>query len=167
MLRLKSKIVTFSIALLVWVLLTATLEPVSLIAGMIVAFLVMLSSADFFTDYPNKWFEPKRYFYFFKFLAIFLWECILANFDVAFRVMQPKMPINPGIVKVKTRLKTEMALTALANSITLTPGTFTVDIDQEKGFLYIHWISVKDKDMVKATNIIVKRFEDIIAKVFE
>jgi multicomponent Na+:H+ antiporter subunit E len=86
---------------------------------------------------------------------------------VAYRVSHPDLPINPGIVKVKTTLKSDTGLTFLANSITLTPGTMSVDIDQENGFMYIHWIDVKDKDIQKATEIIVKIFEDVLRRIFE
>jgi multicomponent Na+:H+ antiporter subunit E len=91
----------------------------------------------------------------------------MANIDVAYRVLHPALPIKPGIVKVKTSLKTDTALTFLANSITLTPGTMSVDIDTDNGFLYVHWINVKDKDVEAATKIIVERFENILAKIFE
>jgi len=86
---------------------------------------------------------------------------------VALRVTSPYMPINPGIVKVKTRLRSEAALTFLANSITLTPGTLSVDIEQKSGTIYVHWIDVKGKDLAKATDYIVKKFENVIEKVFE
>ena len=81
--------------------------------------------------------------------------------------MHPRLPINPGIVKVKVELKTDTALTFLANSITLTPGTMSVDIDKENGILYIHWINVKTKDIESATRIIVERFEKILKKIFD
>lgn len=77
------------------------------------------------------------------------------------------MPINPGIVKVKTTLRSDTGLTFLANSITLTPGTLSVDVDQENGFLYVHWINVKDKDIDRATSLIVHRFERILKRIFE
>lgn len=98
---------------------------------------------------------------------MFLWECLKANIDVARRVLNPNLPINPGIVKVKTSLKSDTGLTFLANSITLTPGTLCVDIDSEKGILYIHWIDVKTQDIDKATQIIVTKFENILKKIFE
>ena len=70
-----------------------------------------------------------------------------------------------GIVKVKTRLKSDMGKVFLANSITLTPGTFTVDLKNE--YLYIHWIYVKHRDMEKATQDIVSRFESFLIKIFD
>jgi multicomponent Na+:H+ antiporter subunit E len=68
-----------------------------------------------------------------------------ANFDVAYRVITGK--INPGIVKISPDLKTDLGVTLLANSITLTPGTLSVDIDEEKNDLYIHWINVKENTL--------------------
>ena len=70
-----------------------------------------------------------------------------ANLDVAYRVITGK--INPGIVKISPDLKTDLGITLLANSITLTPGTLTVDIDENKNDLYIHWINVKKEAIAK------------------
>ena len=86
---------------------------------------------------------------------------------MAYLVIHPNLPIKPGIVKIKTNLKTDAGLTMLANSITLTPGTMTVDINKEKGEMYIHWIDVKTTDVDEATEEIGGRFEKIIKEIFE
>jgi multicomponent Na+:H+ antiporter subunit E len=57
--------------------------------------------------------------------------------------------INPGIVKISPNLKTDFGITMLANSITLTPGTLSVDIDEDSNDLYIHWINVKNEALKK------------------
>ncbi len=106
-----------------------------------------------------------RIIWFLWYLPIFLWECVKANIDVAYRVLSPRMPIKPGIVKVRTGLKTDIAKTFLANSITMTPGTLSVDIKGD--VLYIHWIYVRDEDMEKATQIIVSKFEKHLKRIFE
>ncbi len=67
-------------------------------------------------------------------------EMVKANFDVAYRVITGK--IEPGIVKIDPDLETDLGITILANSITLTPGTLTVDVDDERSEMYIHWIKV-------------------------
>jgi multicomponent Na+:H+ antiporter subunit E len=72
----------------------------------------------------------------------FLFALTKANFDVAYRVITGK--INPGIVRISPELKTDLGITLLANSITLTPGTLSVDIDEEKNDLFVHWINVKE-----------------------
>jgi multicomponent Na+:H+ antiporter subunit E len=138
-----------------------------LLIGIPAAFLVTLLFGEIFTDNPdNKIFQVKRYFWFLYYILLFLGRCILANFDVAYRVLSPDMPINPGIVKVKTSLKSRAGLTALANSIALTPGTLTVDLTED-GFLYVHWINVKAQDVEKASELIVKPYEKILKRIFD
>jgi multicomponent Na+:H+ antiporter subunit E len=75
------------------------------------------------------------------------------------------MPIRPGIVKVKTTLKTDLAKTFLASSITLTPGTLVVDIDGQN--LYVHWICVEGEDPEEHTRQIVEAFEPFVRRIFE
>lgn len=124
-------------------------------------------TGDFFIQ-DGRVKKPWRWWYFFsQYVPVFIWECIKANIDVACRVIHPALPINPGIVKVKTTLTSATGLTFLANSITLTPGTLTVDIDKQNGILYIHWINVTEKDVERATEVIVAYFERILKKTFE
>jgi len=104
-------------------------------------------------------------FWFIIYFPLFVWYCIRANLDVAYRVIHPKMPLRPGIVKIKTSLKKDISKTFLANSITLTPGTMTVDIDGE--YLYIHWIWIVDERTEEATKLIAGKFEKYIRRIFE
>ena len=164
---MKSKIALFIIGFLVWTLLTWPLEIQHLIVGLIVAGFIAFITGDLFSKRPHHFGHITRYLLFLYYIPIFLWECLKANIDVALRVLNPSLPINPGIVKVKTTLKSDTGLTFLANSITLTPGTLCVDIDTEKGILYIHWIDVKTEDIDKATELIVSNFEKILKKIFE
>jgi len=163
----KSKIILFILAFLIWSFLTWPLDYQHLLIGILVCSFVSFMVGDMFVRRPHRFKQATRYFWFLYYIPVFLWECLKANIDVAYRVIHPDLPINPGIVKVKTALKSDTGLTFLANSITLTPGTMSVDIDEENGFLYIHWIDVKDKDIQKATEIIVKTFEDILKRIFE
>ena len=84
--------------------------------------------------------NPVRWIIMIVYSVPLLIEMTKANFDVAYRVITGK--IEPGIVKIEPDLKTDLGLTFLANSITLTPGTLTVDIDDEESELYIHWIKM-------------------------
>ena len=162
------RVILFAIAFFVWCLLTWVPDIQHIIVGIFAALLVAILTGDLFIKRPHVLKHPLRYWYFLAhYLPVFLWQVIKANLDVAYRVLHPALPINPGIVKVKTTLKSDTALTFLANSITLTPGTLTVDIDPEKSVLYIHWIDVKSKDTEIATKIIVERFEKILKKIFD
>ncbi|MEW6009646.1 MAG: Na+/H+ antiporter subunit E [Candidatus Omnitrophota bacterium] len=163
----KSRIILFLLALLIWTFLTWPLDYQHLIIGILVCAFVAFMTGDLFVERPHKLKKISRYFWFFYYVPLFIWECIKANLDVAYRVCHPDLPINPGIVKVKTTLKSDTALTFLANSITLTPGTMSVDIDKENGYLYIHWIDVKSQDQQKASELIVKTFEDVLRRIFD
>jgi multicomponent Na+:H+ antiporter subunit E len=80
--------------------------------------------------------------------------------------LDPKLPIRPGIVRVRTKLKSPLARLILANSITLTPGTFVVDIQED--IIYVHWIEVCCEDDPQAiTENIAGPFEKILAKIYE
>ena len=159
------RIILIVFSFIVWLLLTWTLNWQNLVAGGFVAIVVGLVFGNLFVDELIKVFQPQRWFWELVYIPIFTWEMAKANFDVAYRVLHPKLPITPGIVKVKTKLKTEMGKVFLANSITLTPGTFTVDLKDE--FLYIHWINVRYRDIEEATQDIVGRFEKYLIKIFD
>jgi len=163
--KYKIRLFEFLLTFSVWVGLTWSLEPFSLFFGILVALVGVLLLWDLFPPNMALLFTPKRILALLLYAPYFIYCVIHANLDVAYRVLHPDMPIKPGIVKVKTTLKTDLAKTFLANSITLTPGTLTVDIDGE--YLYIHWIYVISEDMDKATKIIVSRFEYFLRRIFE
>lgn len=165
---MKSKVVLFILALLTWLILSWSFDWQHLVVGALVSLLVSAMVGGLFITRPHLLRHPMRYVYFFfAYLPLLLWEVIKANFDVAYRVAHPKLPINPGIVKLKTNLRSDTGITFLANSITLTPGTMTVDVDKEAGILYVHWIDVKEKDIEAATRYIAGRFEPLLDKIFE
>ncbi len=159
------RIILFVVAFILWLLLTWTLNWQHLIAGCIVAFLVAFLFGSIFVQEPKKFLQITRWFWFLCYLPLFIWECIKANFDVAYRVLHPRMPIKPGIVKVRTSLKSTIAKAFLANSITMTPGTLSVDIDGEH--LYIHWIYVRTEEVEDASRKIVRKFEKLLARIFD
>ncbi len=164
---MKSRIVLFILGFLIWTLLTWPIDFQHIIVGLVVVGFVAYLTGDMFVSRPHHFKQVKRYFWFCYYIPMFLWECLKANIDVALRVVDPRLPICPGIVKVKTSLKSDTGLTFLANSITLTPGTFCVDIDSKAGILYIHWINVTTQDTNESTQLIVNKFENILKKIFE
>jgi multicomponent Na+:H+ antiporter subunit E len=117
-----------------------------------------------FDDDVTKLLNPVRLFWAIVYIPVFFYHMIVANLDVAYRVLNPGLPIKPGIVKVKTKLKTNIGKATLANSITLTPGTLTVDIKDQ--YLYVHWINVISDDIEEATKEIVDKFEKYIVRIY-
>ncbi|MBN2352928.1 MAG: Na+/H+ antiporter subunit E [Spirochaetales bacterium] len=135
-------------------------------AGLVVALIASIILGRVFAPVKHAHNILYRLFWAVLYLPILFFYIIIANLDVLYRIIHPKRPINPGIVKVKTSLKSASARTALANSITLTPGTLTVDM-KENGVMYIHCINVHTEDLKQATQKITVRFEKILAKVFD
>jgi multicomponent Na+:H+ antiporter subunit E len=155
----------FILTLVFWLLLTFDLSLANLIAGGAAALVTSLLFTKYFFHRVVKFIQPVRYFWLLVYLVIFTWECIKANFDVAYRVLHPAMPIKPGIVKVKLELHSDFARTMLANSITMTPGTISVDIVDD--MLYVHWIYVRSEDPEVYSREIAGKFEKYIKKIFE
>jgi multicomponent Na+:H+ antiporter subunit E len=155
----------FILSFLLWLVLTLNLTFFNLIAGMIAALICTLFFGKKYVSHAQKILQPERYFWLLLYVLIFTWECIKANLDVAYRVLHPALPIKPGIVKVHLRIKSDMARTMLATSITMTPGTIAIDIVHDD--LYVHWIYVSSFDPADYTEKIVGRFEKYIEKIFD
>lgn len=165
--KMRSRLIVFGLSFLVWVALTSIRDIQEVAAGLLVALLVALLAGHFLITT-----DKEKHIFFRIFAAIiyffsFLWEMIKANIHVAYLVIHPGVPIKPGIVKIKTGLKKDAAITVLTNSITLTPGTLTVDINPENNDIYVHWIDVEATDVDQATQKIGGKFEGRLTEVFE
>ena len=155
----------FLFCMLVWVVLTGSVQWQSVASGLAVSLAVALLFGGDFAERPGQVLDPRRWYWLLVYTPVFLWEMTKANVDVAYRVLHPKMPIRPGIVKIRTRVRSEAGRVFLANSITLTPGTLSVDLAGD--VLYIHWIYVRETDMGKAAEAIIGRFEPLVMKIFD
>jgi len=152
-----------------WLLLAWPFGPAdeaSMFVGALVAIATSAYLGEILAQDIYKFFDPVRYFWIAAYVPVFAWACLKANLDVMYRVLHPARPIRPGIVRVRTRLEGDAALTILANSITLTPGTMTVDVDPATRSLFIHWIHVESEDVEEATEMIVSQFERILERIF-
>ncbi|MHC4631709.1 MAG: Na+/H+ antiporter subunit E [Planctomycetota bacterium] len=160
------RLIYFVLAFVIWILLTWQIDAQVVIAGLIASAIVAFLFHEILPKEHHIFISPVRLFWLLVYVPVFFYYIIRANLDVVYRALHPKMPIKPGIVKIKTILKTESGITALANSITLTPGTLTVDLTDD-GFLYIHWINVKSDDIEQASKLIAQKFEWFLQKIFE
>ena len=138
-------VITVIVLMAAWVMLTLRTDIdgllQELIAGVLIALAVGVFLSGILPESGGK--NPAlRIMKFPIFLIVLFKEMVLANLDVAYRVLHPKMPIRPGIVEVTPGIESDMGKLVLANSITLTPGTLSMDYIDDK--LYIHWINVED-----------------------
>lgn len=153
-------IYTFVIMMGFWVLLSGKFDLFHLALGVLSSALVSFLSTDLFM-YEHGHKRLSRGLRFLLYLPWLLYQIMLSTIHVTFLALHPKMKdqIDPTIVTFKTRLKTNIAKVALANSITLTPGTITVRIEGQ--VFYVHAISRK------AAAGLPGEMEDRLAKVFE
>ncbi len=160
---------------IIWILLSWPPDISQVLTGLCVSIFVTFMTIDLFTGQkPDRAGIlsfiiklPVRVFWFFVYLLVFVYECLKANVDVAFRVIHPALPIRPGTIKMKMNLISDTAITLLANSMTLTPGTTSIDVDKDGGYLYIHWLFVKDRKGEPYRLPAFEKYERILKKVFE
>ncbi len=163
MAKVKSLFIAAVVLLTFWILLAGTSTQELLFGAGLVLF-ILIFFGNKFEILSDVKLNPKSLIYLVIYFFVFLRELIKSNLDVAMRVVQPDLPINPGIVKVRTKLKSRLGRAFLANSITLTPGTLTVETKGE--YFYIHWIDVTSQNIEEATQKIVSNFEKYLEVIY-
>ena len=152
------------ILFITWLMLTSSLHWQEVATGALLSLALALFFARSYARLGLPPISITRLWRLGVYFLVLLGEIVKANLDVAYRVLHPRLPINPGIVVIKTELSQDVAKVLLANSITLTPGTFTHDIIGDT--LLVHWIDVKSEDTAEASRLIAGRFEKHLKAVF-
>ncbi len=139
-----SLLLRFGALYVLWMVLSGFFDPFHLILGAAFCAFVTFISASIFLPEVRTFRRIKAIFHLLAYLVWFLGEIIKTNIWVFYLVVHPKMgeKIDPVVVRFRSRLRSRLALTLLANSITLTPGTITVSVD-ERGFFTVHAIDRK------------------------
>ncbi|MBU7043746.1 MAG: Na+/H+ antiporter subunit E [Theionarchaea archaeon] len=164
--------ISFLVLELFWVVLTGSIEINTVLIGFLPCLILSYFTYDLLTkDIKGKenFFSRLLMFIFIyipELAFIFLFRIIEANINVARHVI--KMDINPGIVKIQTDLRSHTAVSALANIITLTPGTLTMDVKEtlEGNILYVHWIDVETLSSEGAGEIIKGGVDKWLQRIF-
>lgn len=125
---------------LIWVALTDTYDPTNFLAGFIVGYIVIVVAANGKGRYSRK--LPQIV----QFVGFFLVQLVLANVRVAIKVISPTLNIRPGIVEIPLDIQSDLGITLLANLITLTPGTLSLEVAPDKSALYVHTMDMDDPD---------------------
>jgi multicomponent Na+:H+ antiporter subunit E len=167
------RVALFAISFVFWILLVWPVSPVDgrlligdMVVGLVAAAFVALVMGEMIRRNFVRFLNPVSYFWALVYVFVFSYYALKGGVDVAWRVLHPAMPISPGIVKVRSVLKSDTGRTALANSITLTPGTLTIEVTDD-GIFYVHWLNVRSVDEEAAAEQILRRFEWFIQKIFE
>lgn len=139
---MKSKLVSNIFLTFIWVALTGDFSFENYLFGFIVSFFIMLLIT--FKRNRSRYFiiVPKLILLFLN----FIYELIKANLEVAYEVITPGFHMRPGIVMVPLDVKSDMGITLLANMISLTPGTLSIDVSNDKKVLFVHAMYIKDRE---------------------
>ncbi len=155
----------FGTLLIFWVLLNGSLALGTLAVGLAVAAVIVVFYRDTLSVLSGHKLTPQAIWATLLYVGYFLKELVKANLQMAAIVLDPRLPIEPAIVATKVRLTNPVARLLLANSITLTPGTLSV---QYKGdTLYVHWVVAKGTDTETATREIIAGFEHYLEAMYD
>jgi len=159
--------VAFVCLWLAWIALTGSLNLQELAVGAIVAaFVAVISYELLFRGRMREKFQPKRWGYALAYVPAYIWAELKAHASVIYLILHPQMPIKPGIVRVPTKLKSDFGITGLANAITMTPGTLSVEVNEKESSLYVHWIDVKTVKPKQTSKQIAWPFERFLRRIF-
>ena len=145
----------------VWLALNGTVAPAHLVLGAVLALLLPLSLLHLA---DGDWPRLKRPVAALRLGGVVLLDILIANVDVARRVLGPEAAINPGFVRVPLALADDWAITTLACIITMTPGTLTADVADDRSYLLVHAFHLDDGEALVAS--IKSRYETPLLEIF-
>jgi multicomponent Na+:H+ antiporter subunit E len=130
---------------LVWTAITGSFTPRNILAGFLLGFVILLLTRKIVgtPQYGRKVWQVLNLF------GFFLKELVKANLRVAYDVLTPGLQIRPGVVAIPLDAQTDTEITMLANLITLTPGTLSLDVSADRQVLYIHAMYIDDPELVR------------------
>ena len=146
---------------LVWVGMTGDFTPLNFAIGFVFGLLILFFARRV-VQTPNYLIKLRQVPELFIFV---LWELILANLRVAYDVLTPGYRMRPGVVAVPLDAKTDAEITLLANLITLTPGTLSLDVSSDRRMLYIHVMYIDNGDLEEVRRKIKTGFERRVLEV--
>ncbi len=144
-------LIFIALVVALWVFLGSTLEWVAALAGLLMAVVLFLwfkgsILASVFVTEGTDWRRPGE-------LAVavarYLWVVALANLRVALLILRFRRRVQPAVLRLHTGEMGDLEQTILANSITLTPGTITIEFSPDRHYLYVHVLDVQDIEVAR------------------
>jgi multicomponent Na+:H+ antiporter subunit E len=129
---------------LAWMALTGVFNPGNFFVGFVLGYLTLRMTQK---HRPSPYFRKVGQVI--RFALFFAWEVVKANLRVAIDVLTPRPRMTPGIVAIPLEAGTDAEITMLANLITLTPGTLSLDVSSDRRVLYIHAMYIGDVEEFK------------------
>ena len=163
--RIMPVLSTAALLLFIWIFLTLSFHPHELLLGFAVSLIIAFATHGAFSGNLFRLLKPARFAAEVSYVFYFSGKMFMANIDVLLRVLCPVVPVKPGIVKASLMMNSERARNIVVNSITLTPGTLTVEMTGTE--IFVHWISLPDGDIHEETQKMVDGFANRLRRIFE
>ena len=156
----KNQILLFVLLLAFWLVIVPSIDLIQVVVGSIVAFAVTIYSFDTVTSVKTFNFNLLYIFKFIRFSLVLLVEIVKSNIEVAKIILAPKLKIKPKFIRIDNPLKSDLNRVIYGNAITLTPGTITVEL--EENYIIVHALNSSDKTDKTggALGLAAKRLED-------
>ena len=122
------------------------LTPRNLVVGLVAGYLLLWLVARFQRKQVKYFIKTPL---FFSFLAYYAWELLKSNAVILYEILTPGLDMRPGVIGIPIRAKTDLEITILANLITMTPGTLSLDISPDRRTLYIHAMYIHDPEALR------------------
>lgn len=145
----------------VWLLLNNTIEPGHIVLGLLLGWMIPILTIRFWPETVRI----RRPFVLLRFMGVLLFDIVMANFVVARLILGNPNRLQPAFVHLPLDLTSDLAIGLLANSITLTPGTLSAKLSEDRKFLLVHALNETDTKAMVAT--IKTRYERPLKEVFE
>lgn len=147
-----------------WILFTWSLDPVRVATGLAVSLIVASFTWSIFIedhDVARRSQFPRPHTLV-VYIGVLIFQMYVSSFKVLWRIVRGK--INPGVVHFRTRLRSDVARVVLSSSITLTPGTITLLLDDDH--LIVHWLHAKTTHSRYARKLIAQPFEELLRRIW-
>jgi multicomponent K+:H+ antiporter subunit E len=145
----------------IWLLVNNTVAPGHLLLATFLAIVIPLMTAGMQTPQPKF----RRPLLTVKYILMVLWDIIVANLEVALLVLGPSKKLVPAFIAVPLDIQHEFPITILASTVSLTPGTVSAEISEDRQWLYVHVLHLRNKDQLIAS--IKQRYEQPLKEIFE
>jgi multicomponent K+:H+ antiporter subunit E len=146
--------------LVVWLLMNNSMSPGQILLGLIFALLIPLGTSSMRKKQPTL----KKPLSAAKYLLMLMGDIIVSNVEVAIQVLGPVRKITPGFIAVPLDITQDLPITLLASSISLTPGTVSIEVSEDKRWLYVHVLNLVDEADTIAN--IKQRYESPLKEIF-
>lgn len=131
---------------MIWAAVTGHFTALNLLTGFVIGYLVLWVVRRVVGPSSSYFLKVRQVA---GFAAFYVWELILANLRVAYDVVTPAYHMRPGTIAIPLDARSDVEITLLANLITLTPGTLSLDVSADRRVLYIHAMYIDQVELVR------------------